>query len=140
MTKRRLPIKPESRVCLGEVVMAANLYRPIASVCDLNNDGSSVLVQNDVAGHGKNFAWYHFIHASANWVMNTHQFGAVWKSCFHLHLGNHLRDAFHHLLAAQNLATFRHELSNRLAIARRLQDEIGYERNALGIVELDPSF
>src|ERR1700758_1846997 len=119
--------------------MAANLYRPVASVCDLNNDGSSVLVQNDVAGSCENLARYHVSPASANWVVNAHEFRSIGESCFHLHLGNHLGDAFHHLLTAQHLAAFRHEVSNRLAIAGRFQDEIGYERNTLGIVELDTS-
>ena len=68
--------------------------------------------------------------ASANWVVNAHEFCSIGERCFHLHFGNHLGDAFHHLVTAQHLAAFRHELSNRLAIARRLQDEIGYERNS----------
>src|ERR1700751_5258117 len=120
--------------------MAPNLYRPVASVCYRNNDGSSVPVQNDVASCCKNLARYHVSPASANWIVNAHEFGSIGESCFHLHLGNHLSDAFQHLLTAQHLAAFRHEVSNRLAIAGRLQDEIGYERNALGIVELDTSF
>src|SRR5579864_3245687 len=120
--------------------MAANLYRPVASVCDLNNDGSSVLVQNDVATCCKNLARYHDSLASPNWVVNAHEFRSIRESCFHLHLGNHLGDAFHHLVTAQDLAAVRHKLSNRLAIARRLQDKIGYERNSLGIVKLDASF
>src|SRR5579864_8710000 len=74
-----------------------------------------------------------------NWIVNTNQFGAIGERCFHLHLGNHLGDAFHHLATAQHLAGFRHEVRNRLAITGRLQDKIGYERNALGIVELDTS-
>src|SRR5260370_31496072 len=119
--------------------MAANLYRPVARVCDLNNDGSSVLVQNEVASCCENLAWNHVSSASSNWVVNADEFRSIGKGCFHLHLGNHLGDAFHHLVTAQDLAAFRHKLSNRLAIARRLQDEIGYERDALGMVELDPS-
>src|SRR6201997_5226026 len=120
--------------------MAANLYGPVASVCDLNNNGSSVLVENDVASCCKSFARYHVSPASANWVVNAHEFCSIGESCFHLHLGNHLGNAFHHLVTAQHLAAFRHEVSNRLAIAGRLQDEIGYERNALGIVQLHTSF
>src|SRR5580692_7634660 len=77
--------------------------------------------------------------ASANWVVNAYKFCSIGERCFHLHLGNHLGDAFHHLAAAQDLAAFRHKISNRLAIARRLQDEIGYQRNSLGVVELDAS-
>src|ERR1700741_4806843 len=119
--------------------MTADLDRSVASVCDLKGDRRSVLVQNDVATCCKNLARYHVSPASANWIVNAHEFGSIGESCFHLHLGNHLGDAFHHLLTAQHLAAFRHEVSNRLAIAGRLQDEIGYERNAFGIVKLDTS-
>src|SRR4029077_8630817 len=120
--------------------MAANLYRPVASVCDLNNDGSPILVQKDVASCCKSFARYQISPASANWIVNTHEFCSIGERCFHLHLWNHFGDAFHHLVTDQHLAAFRHEISNRLAIAGRLQDEIGYERNSLGVVELDTSF
>src|SRR4029077_2905473 len=78
--------------------------------------------------------------ASANWVVNAYEFCSIRESCFHLHLGNHLGDAFHHQVTAQHLAAFRHEIGDRLAIAGRLQDEIGYQRKSLGVVELDTSF
>src|SRR5580704_17943560 len=119
--------------------MAANLYRPVAGVSDLNNDGSSVPVQHNLASCCKSLARYHVSPASVNWVVNAYEFCSIGERCFHLHLRNHLGDAFHHLVAAQHLAAFRHKLSNRLAIARRLQDEIGYERNSLGMIELDAS-
>src|SRR6202007_1012577 len=119
--------------------MTADLYWSVAGIRDLKGGRRSVLVQDDVARCCENLARYHLSHASTNWIVNAHEFRSIGKSCFHLHLGNHLCDAFHHLVTAQHLATFRHELSNRLAIAGRFQDEIGYERNTLGIVELDPS-
>src|SRR6201984_3094553 len=78
--------------------------------------------------------------ALRNWVVNAYEFCSIGERCFHLHLGNHLGDAFHHQVTAQHLAAFRHEISDRLAIAGRLQDEIGYQRKSLGVVELDTSF
>src|SRR6201997_1908576 len=120
--------------------MTADLDRSVPSVCDLKGDRRSVLVQDNVARCCENLARYHVSLTSSNWVVNAHEFRSIGESCFHLHLGNHLGDAFHHLVTAQHLAAFGHELSNRLAIAGRLQDEIGYERNTLGIVELDSSF
>src|SRR5580704_17890592 len=78
--------------------------------------------------------------ASGNWVVNTHEFGSIRERRFHLHFGNHLDNAFHHLLTAQNLTAPRHELSNRLAVPCALQDEIDYERNTRGIIELDTPF
>src|ERR1700756_3376813 len=120
--------------------MTADLDRSVASVCDLKGDRRSVLVQDNVARCCENLARYHLSHASTNWVVNAHEFRSIGKSCFHLHLGNYLGAAFHHLVTAQHLAAFRHKLSNRLAIARRLQDDNGYERNALGMVQLHASF
>src|ERR1700746_2029477 len=119
--------------------MTADLDRSVASVCDLKGDRRSVLVQDNVARCCENLARYHLSHASTNWVVNAHEFRSIGKSCFHLHLGNHLWDAFHHLVTAQHLATFRHEFCTLLSIAGRFQEEIGYERNTLGIVELDTS-
>src|SRR5499425_1194461 len=103
------------------MVMTPDLDRPVAGVSDFKLDGGFVLVQDDLARCWKNLARYHVSHTSGNWVMNAHEFGAIGKSRFHLHLGNHLWDAFHHLVTAQNFAAFRHEFSNRLAITRRLQ-------------------
>src|SRR6185437_740598 len=107
---------------------------------DLNNDGGPVLVQNDVASCCKNLARYHVRPRLPNWVVNAYEFCSIGKRRFHLDLGYHFGDAFHHLVTDQHLAAFRHEISNRLAIAGRLQDEIGYERNSLRVVELDTSF
>src|SRR5260370_36587735 len=97
-------------------------------------------VQDNLARCCENLTRYHVSPASANWVVNADEFRSIRESCFHLHLGNHLRDAFHHLVTAKHFATFGHELSNRLAITRSFQDEIRYERNSLGIIELDTSF
>jgi hypothetical protein len=57
-----------------------------------------------------------------------------------LHLVDHLEDAFHNLIAGQDLAAFGHECGNGLAVACSLQDEICYKRDTFGIVELDPSY
>src|SRR5215470_10418216 len=73
---------------------------------------------------------------SANWSMNGDEFGAVGECRFHLHRVDHLRDAFHDLLAVQDLAALRHELGNRLAVARALRDEIRDQRDTLGVIEL----
>src|ERR1700741_1893878 len=75
----------------------------------------------------------------SNWVVNADEFGAVGERCFHLHFMDHFGDAFHDLLAGQNFAAFGHEFGNRLAVACRLHDEIGYKRDTFGIVKLDAS-
>src|ERR1700751_1216775 len=75
----------------------------------------------------------------ANRVMNGHELRAIRKSCFHLHLQDHLRDAFHDVGARQNLAALRHEIGHRFPVPRSLQDEVHYQRDALGIIDLDAS-
>ena len=50
-------------------------------------------------------------------MMNGDQFGAVGKSAFDLHFGNHGRHARHDLIAAEKLAAKIHQLGD--AICRR---------------------
>src|SRR5262245_17605197 len=75
----------------------------------------------------------------ANWIVDTDEFGAIGERCFHLHPVNHFGDAFHDLIAGQDLAASGHEFGNRLAVARTFQDKICYECYTFGIVELDAS-
>src|SRR5215813_13129499 len=75
----------------------------------------------------------------ANWVMNGDELGAIGKRRFHLHLADHFADAFHDLIAGQYLAACGHELGDGPAVARSLHHEVGYQRDAFGVVELDAS-
>src|SRR5262249_16026521 len=72
-----------------------------------------------------------------NWIVNSHELGALDERCFHFHFVDHYGDAFHDLIASENLAAFGHELRNRLPVTCALQDEICDEGDAFGIVELD---
>src|SRR5262244_2127720 len=72
----------------------------------------------------------------ANWIVNAYEFGVVRKCCFHLHLAEHFRDAFHDLIARQEFAAPGHQFSDRLAVPCPLQDEICYQGDALRVVEL----
>ena len=76
-------------------------------------------------------------HSSANWIVKAHELGAVGERCFHLHLVEHFGDAFHDLIAGQDLAAFRHEFGNRLAVACTSRMKSVIERDTFGIVELD---
>src|SRR5258708_25391506 len=143
-----LSIKGESRVGLGEMIMTADLDRSVAGVGDSKRDGRSILVQDDLARCRKNLARYHvsshqslrrIMSSLANWIVNAYEFGAIGERCFHLHLVDHFGDAFHDLIAGQDLAALGHEFGDRLAVACRLHDEIRYKRDAFGIVELDAS-
>src|SRR5262249_1763337 len=71
--------------------------------------------------------------------MNGDELGAVGKRRFHLHLADHFADPFHDLITGQYLAACGHELGNRPAVARSLHDEVCYQRDTFGVVELDAS-
>src|SRR5262245_63816167 len=73
----------------------------------------------------------------ANWIVNGNELGAVGKRRFHLHLADHFADAFHDLIAGQYFAACGHELGNGHAVPCPLHDDVCYERDAFGIVELD---
>src|SRR5712691_9843237 len=75
----------------------------------------------------------------ANWIVNANEFSSIRECRFHLHLRDHFSDAFHDLIAGQDLAAVGPELGNRLAVACSLHDEICYQRDTFGIVELDAS-
>src|ERR1700722_549703 len=60
----------------------------------------------------------------ANRVMNGNELRAVRKGRLHLHLGDHLRDTFHDLIAPQNLAALRRELRHRFPVACSFQNEV----------------
>src|SRR5215831_10826112 len=74
-----------------------------------------------------------------NWIVDRDEFGAVGKGRFHLHLANHVHDAFHHLIGGEYFSASGHELGYRLAVTRPFQDEVRYDRDAFGIIQLDAS-
>src|SRR5580700_10797804 len=57
--KSSLPIKRQSRVGLGEMIVTAHLDRPVTRVGDRQRDGGSIFVQDDLARCWKYFARYH---------------------------------------------------------------------------------
>ena len=48
--------------------------------------------------------------------MQRDQFGAVWERCFDLYLVDHLGNAVHHVVAAQNATTGVHQIDDGAAI------------------------
>src|SRR5215470_13100772 len=144
--------------------MTADLDRSVAGIGDFERDGCSVLVQDDLAGCRKNFTGYHvsprseLLHAGEtdapgnvtpkeliatlglpNCVVNGNELGAIGEGHFDLHFTDHFGDAFHDLIACENLTAFRHELGDGFAVACSLHYEVCYDRDAFGIIELDAS-
>src|SRR6266851_9416015 len=75
--------------------------------------------------------------ASTNRRMDGAELGAVGEGRLDLDLVDHVGDALHHLLAAQHLGAVLHQVGDRAAVTRALDDEIADQRHGFGIVELD---
>ena len=58
-TKSSPPIERESRICLGKMIMTADLDRSVACVCNSERYGRSALVQDNLANSWKHFAGNH---------------------------------------------------------------------------------
>ena len=63
------------------------------------------------------------------------QFGAVGESRLDLHLGDHLGDALHDIIAAQQGTAVVHQIGDTATIACALHDRSADVRHRLGIVE-----
>ena len=59
VTRARGAVEVERRVGLGEMVVRADLDRPVAGVGDGEGEGFATLVQGDLAGGGEDFAGKH---------------------------------------------------------------------------------
>src|SRR5262245_40479328 len=79
------------------------------------------------------------IGSSANGVVNGDELGPVGEGGFDVDLLDHVGDAVHELIASQYLPALRHELGNRFSISGPLEEDIGDQRDALGIIQLEAS-
>src|SRR5215475_4875570 len=107
-------IEGESGVRFSEMIMAADLDRSVARVCNRKRYCRSILVQDNLPRCWNNLARYHVIplllvNFSSNWVMKANELGAIREGCFHLYLIDHFGNAFHDLLASHDLAAFGHQ-------------------------------
>ena len=72
--------------------------------------------------------------------MHRHQLGAIREGRFHLDFMEHLRDAFHNLIARQHGRAIAHQLRHAAAIARTLHHEIRNQRHGFGEVHFQAAF
>src|SRR4029077_16351556 len=91
VSERSLAVELKPAIGLREMVMTADLDRSVSCVGNGKRNRRPILVENDLARCWKNFARYHFspLLSLANWIVNTHQFGAIGKCRFHVNLGDH---------------------------------------------------
>jgi hypothetical protein len=71
--------------------------------------------------------------------MHGHELRAVGEGRFGLHFVDHLGDAFHHVVALQDRRAETHQLGDRFAVARALENFERNDRYGLGIIELQPA-
>src|SRR5579871_6869492 len=106
---RLLPIEAEGVVGFIEVVMRADLDRPVAGVRYLERDRRTADIQLDVAGARYHFTWDHGASLSDR-LVDGDELGAIGKRRLDLDLLHHLRHALHHLRAREHRGTVAHEL------------------------------
>src|SRR5262245_24925460 len=79
------------------------------------------------------------IGSSTNGVVNCDELGAVGECGLHVDLLDHVGDAVHELIASQYLRALRQELGNRPSIAGAFQNDVGDQRDALRMIQLEAS-
>src|SRR5436190_7623296 len=74
---------------------------------------------------------------SSDRLMHRYQLRSIGECRLHLDVMNHLGDAIHHLIARKHVSARLHQLGNGLAVARAFENEIGDQRHAFRMIELD---
>ena len=82
------------------------------------------------------FTWDHDSVLLSGSGMDGDELGAVGEGRLDLDLLDDVGDAFHHLLAPQHVGAGLHQVGDRAAVARAFDDEVGDQRDRLGMVEL----
>src|SRR5690606_988479 len=70
------------------------------------------------------------------WVMHGDELRPIGERRLDLHIGDHLGNAFHHVVAHENRCAVAHELGDRFAFARAFHDRGRNQRDRLGVIEL----
>src|SRR4029453_505000 len=78
-----------------------------------------------------------FAQSLANRMVNGDELGAVGERALDLNFLDHLRHAFHHVVATEDAEPRRHPLRHGPPVADALEDLRGDERERLGVVELE---
>src|SRR5436190_23940987 len=79
----------------------------------------------------------HATRRSSDRLMHRYQLRSIGECRLHLDVMNHLGDAIHHLIARKHVSARLHQLGNGLAVARTFENEIGDQRHAFRMIELD---
>ena len=104
-------IKIKRAVGLSEMIMAADLNRPIARVGNHQRDRLTAFVQCDCAAGRHQFSRYHSTPLT-NGIVDGDQLGSIGERRFDLNVVDHFGDAFHALLAGDDVGTCFHHVGD----------------------------
>ena len=116
---RRVAVEDERGVGLVEVVVRADLDRPVAGVGDLDRHRGAARVELDVAVGDEELARRHGYTIGLWTVTSFVPSGNVASTCTS---GDHLGDAVHDVAAREHRRAVAHQLGDGLAVARAFED------------------
>ncbi len=154
-------VESQRRVGFDEMVMAADLNRPVAEIGHGECDGVAAGIQFQFAFQDDASAGFkvlfvgvgleqgHVRHRQktavqrqrqiaifrGNGMMHRDQLCAVGKCAFDLHLGDHGRHAGHDLVAAEQLAAQIHQFRHGSAVADEFEQLRGDQRHGFGMIQ-----
>src|SRR6516225_4496122 len=136
---RLLAVEFQRRIGLEEMIMRADLDRPIAGIGDRQAQRLAAGVDLDLVVFDEHLTGDHGVPSSYR-LMHRYQLRSIRKRRLDLDVVDHFRDAVHHLAAREHVRARLHQLGDGFAVARTFDDEIGDERHRLGMIELDAAF
>src|SRR6185295_12975129 len=126
-------IESQMSVHFEEVRMGSHLDRTIAVIVDAHSYSRRAGVELDRLVPQDVFAGNH---GSADGIVDGHQLGAVREGAFDLHFVNHLRNAFHDIVARQDLCAQGHQLGDGFSVTYALEHFSGDEGDGFRVIEL----
>src|SRR5262249_40722981 len=133
---RLFAVEFQRRIGLEEMIMRADLDRPVAGIGDRQRGRLATGIELDLAVLDEHFTGDHGLPSSYR-LVHRHQLRSIRERRLDLDVVDHFRNAVHDLAAGEHVRARIHQLGNGLAVARTFDDEIGDERHRLGMIELD---
>src|SRR5262244_3533139 len=133
---RFLAVEFQRRIGLEEMIMRADLDRPIAGIGDRQAQRLAAGIELDLAVLDEHLTGDHGVPSSYR-LMHRYQLRSIGERRLHLDVVDHFGNAVHHLAAREHVRARLHQFGHGLAVARTFDDEIGDERHRLGMIELD---
>ena len=135
-------IELQEAVDLKEVVMAADLHRPVARIGDHHGDPAPPRVNLNFAFGGKHFAGnasggLHRLGSGSDRIVDGDQLGPVVETALHLDNWRHLGYAGQDVIRGQESRAEADQLRDRLPVAGAFKDFVGDIGNRLGLIQLE---